>query len=264
MEFTDQLNRTIYLEGIPQRIISLVPSQTEFLFDLGLKEEIVGITKFCIHPEDRFRSTEKIGGTKMLNIEKIRLLKPDLIIGNKEENERSQVEELMSEFNVWMSDIYTLEDAFQMMSQVGDLVGKTGEASHIVQDIRSEFRSCDLSFPGGNNRIAYFIWKGPYMLAGANTFIDHLLQMTGFRNISTELVSDSRYPEISPQQLQTLAPDYIFLSSEPYPFAEKHLEEFRKLCPSAKIKIVDGELFSWYGSRLRHSPRYFSSLMASL
>lgn len=109
-QFTDQMGRVVSINYPPRRILSLVPSQTELLFDLGLDREIVGITKFCIHPEDKFRTTAKVGGTKKLNLKKIRELKPDLIIGNKEENERDQIEELIGEFPVWMSDINVLKD----------------------------------------------------------------------------------------------------------------------------------------------------------
>ena len=110
MFFTDQLNNTIELTDLPKRVISLVPSQSELLWDLGLREELVGITKFCVHPKEMFHSITRIGGTKTLNITKIRELQPDIIIGNKEENDYSQIIELQKEFKVWMSDIYTLND----------------------------------------------------------------------------------------------------------------------------------------------------------
>ena len=120
MIFTDQLGRKLILEKIPQRIISLVPSQTELLFDLGLEEEVVGITKFCIHPDSWFHSKTRIGGTKQFDFEKIKSLQPDLIIGNKEENDKEQIEELMKNFTVWMSDIKTLADACKMICEIGE------------------------------------------------------------------------------------------------------------------------------------------------
>src|ERR1700741_1030662 len=122
MRFTDQMNREIELKGSPKRIISLVPSQTELLWHLGLREELVGITKFCVHPEEMFHTKPRVGGTKKFDLKKIAELKPDLIIGNKEENEQVQIEELMKQYPVWMSDITNLDQALDMISRVGALV----------------------------------------------------------------------------------------------------------------------------------------------
>jgi len=131
MQFEDQLGRAVQLDAVPKRIVSTVPSQSEFIFDLGLKEALVGITKFCIHPEEKWRSTERIGGTKNLNLDKIRALNPDLIIANKEENTRDQIEALAKEFPVWISDVKNLPEAFDMMTQVGLILDKEEEAQKI-------------------------------------------------------------------------------------------------------------------------------------
>lgn len=284
--FTDQMGRMITLGKTPKRIVSIVPSQTELLFDLGLRDEVVGITKFCIHPEEMFRTKPRVGGTKKLDLEKIRALQPDLIIGNKEENQREQVEELMKEFPVWMSDIYTLGDSLGMIRSVGELTNTQQRASEIINTIQKAFDQLknDLSSPlracpegpkesgaGGEVsplrtsnsklKVAYFIWKDPYMIAGSNTFIDHLLHVCGFKNAFRDIV---RYPTVTEDNICNASPDLIFLSSEPYPFKEKHVEAFRALSPSAKIMIVDGEMFSWYGSRLQHAPAYFSSLIKEI
>jgi len=256
--FTDQLNQQIHLPGIPKRIISIVPSQTELLFYLGLDEEIVGITKFCIHPTDKFKSVEKIGGTKQLDIEKIKVLKPDLIIANKEENERSQVEELMNLFPVWISDISNLDEAKDMIERVGELVGKGDEARLLSNQISEQFNLITLRPP--NLRTVYFIWRKPYMVAGVNTFIDNMLQHCGLINAFEQ----DRYPEIDVIRLIESNPDVILLSSEPYPFKEKHIVELKALVPNAIIKLVDGEMFSWYGSRLLFAPTYFERLLIEL
>lgn len=124
MIFKDQLGQHIELTQIPKRIISLVPSQSELLWDLGLRDELIGITKFCIRPNEMFKFKDRVGGTKTLDIQKIRSLKPDLIIGNKEENEYGQIKELQNEFPIWMSDIYNLKDAYKMISDIGELVHK--------------------------------------------------------------------------------------------------------------------------------------------
>lgn len=252
--FTDQMGRLISFPYPPQRIISLVPSQTELLFDLGLDTEIIGITKFCIHPREKFKGSTKIGGTKMLDLRKIRELKPDLIIGNKEENDRAQIEELMKEFPVWMSDIQVLSEAIDMIRQIGELTGRLEKAIVIADDVNEQFLK--LKKIHKPYRTAYFIWKDPYMLAGKQTFIDDILSRGGFENA----ISEDRYPEISVDQLKKLNPECIFLSSEPYPFKDEHVKEIKSICPDARVSIVDGEMFSWYGSRLLLSPAYLRSL----
>lgn len=257
-EHTDQMGRTIRLERRPLRIISLVPSQTELLFDLGLDEQVIAITKFCIHPAEKFKSTRKIGGTKKLDLALIRELQPDLIIGNKEENEESQILELMRSFPVWMSDIHNLEEALDMIRKLGALIAEPGPAERMATRIAENFAGLSAEPPAGKpSTVAYFIWKDPYMVAGKNTFIDAMLGCCGLINVFAE----SRYPQVSPEQLCEANPAHIFLSSEPYPFNEKHMAFFRDLCPEASVKIVDGELFSWYGSRLQHSPAYFKGIM---
>ncbi|TDQ08356.1 ABC transporter substrate-binding protein [Pedobacter metabolipauper] len=260
--FTDQLNRTITINYPPQRIISLVPSQTELLFDLGLDQEIIGLTKFCIHPIEKFASRTKVGGTKKLNIELIRSLKPDLIIGNREENEKGQIELLMTEFPVWMSDIYELEDAKQTIQQIGELVDRGPEASYLNHLISAGFADLQTLAVQNhiNQKVAYLIWRNPYMLAGKDTFINHILSLNGLQNV----VKESRYPEIELEQLEILKPELIFLSSEPYPFNEKHMLEIQEVLPDAKIMLVDGEMFSWYGSRLVKAVQYLFQLQNEL
>lgn len=260
--FTDQLNRSIEISYPPKRIISLVPSQTELLFDLGLDQEIVGLTRFCIHPIEKFAVRTKVGGTKKLNIDLIRSLKPDLIIGNKEENEQGQIEELMTEFPVWMSDIYTLEDAKQTITQIGELVERQPEAAYLNFLINAGFVDLQtLALQQGiDKRVAYLIWREPYMLAGKDTFIDDVLTINGLRNV----ISLPRYPELDLAELKNLKPDLIFLSSEPYPFKEKHMDEIRDAVPTAKVMLVDGEMFSWYGSRLVKAVQYLFQLQKEI
>ena len=256
--YYDQLGREVFLPGTPKRIISVVPSQTELLFYLGLNDEVIGITKFCIHPADKFKSTTKIGGTKQLDLARIKLLKPDLIIANKEENEREQLEGLMQHFPVWISDIYDLADALEMIERVGELVSRKKEAGELSNSINRSFNS--FNSPLRNLRVAYFIWRKPYMVAGKNTFIDSMLQKCGLIN-AFEL---ERYPEVDAEMLIEAKPDIILLSSEPYPFKEKHIAELKAIVPSAIIELVDGEMFSWYGSRLLEAPGYFDDLVKNL
>lgn len=252
------MNRTIRLEAFPRRIVSLVPSQTEYLYDLGLENEVVGITKFCIHPESWFRSKTRIGGTKTVNIEKVRSLLPDLIIANKEENTQSDIEALEKIAPVWISDIFTLEDSLQMMQEVGKLCNREQEATLLIKEITEGFDQLkNSSLPAHKTRKAlYLIWKDPYLAAAENTFIDDMLQHCGFENF---LASETRYPEWVPDSAN--APDIILLSSEPYPFKEKHIAELQEIYPKTRILLVDGEMFSWYGSRLKLSPGYFEEII---
>jgi len=256
--YIDQMNRAVDIPFTPKKIISIVPSQTELLFDLGLGEEIIGITKFCVHPIDKIKRKPKIGGTKALNIKLIKELKPDLIIGNKEENEKDQIEELMQIFPVWMSDIADLEGAVDMISRVGKLVGREEKATQLTLSIISSFN--DLKFKSFSLKAAYLIWRKPFIVAGKGTFIDDMLKRCGLTN-AFEL---ERYPEVFPAQIVEANPDVVLLSSEPYPFKERHIAEFRALVPHANIQLVDGEVFSWYGSRLLQAPEYFKQLIASL
>lgn len=294
---TDQTGHLLNLSQLPRRIISLVPSQTELLYDLGLDEEVVGITKFCVHPEKWFHSKTRIGGTKKLDFTKIRSLQPDLIIANKEENEKEQVEALMEEFPVWVSDIHTLADALAMIRSVGEITGREKNADGLIQRINREFRELqdDLRIIRSGSRTslqppltAYFIWCNPWMVAGGDTFISEMMQLSGFKNGFEAL---SRYPEVmirpsfptgnpslpatggeelSKHDLNgSFAPSrrllsdcqLFLLSSEPYPFKEIHKAELQALFPSARILFADGEIFSWYGSRLVHAPGYLKQLL---
>jgi ABC-type Fe3+-hydroxamate transport system substrate-binding protein len=254
--FIDQMNRRVEVPFPPKRIVSLVPSQTELLYYLGLENEVVGQTLFCIHPTEFHKTKPRIGGTKKLNIQKIRELKPDLIIGNKEENEQSQVEELMKEFPIWMSDIQNLDQALDMIQKIGELCHKESEAFQLVQDINLGFKNLVQTKPKKNG--VYLIWREPWMAAGKNTFINDILQRIQIQNLAETI--DGRYPQITTEWLRLVQPETILLSSEPYPFKEIHLEELRQICPQAQIQLVDGELFSWYGSRLLLSAGYLATL----
>jgi ABC-type Fe3+-hydroxamate transport system substrate-binding protein len=178
---TDQMQRTLQVPDEPKRIVSLVPSQTELLYALGLDEEVVGQTLFCIHPADKHQSKPRIGGTKKLKLDKIRELQPDLIIGNKEENERSQIEELEKEFPVWMSDIHQLNDALEMIKRVGDLTGKTPEATQISEAIHKQFQ--ELKTSAMPLHVLYLIWRDPFMAAANDTFIGSMITAAGWENV---------------------------------------------------------------------------------
>ncbi len=259
MTTSDQLGNTFQIPFPPKRIISLVPSQTEFLFDLGLENAIVGITKFCIHPAQKGKDILKIGGTKNFHTEKIKSLHPDLIIGNKEENDLERILELQKHFPVWMSDIETLEDAYAMMKEVSRITDRTENGDALLKKIQDGFQKYQPV--QHTKRVAYLIWQDPMMAVAGNTFIDHMLYQLGVENV---FKNQTRYPETTSEQLSELQPEYIFLSSEPYPFRQKHVDEFEAKFPNTKVIIVDGEMFSWYGSRLQFVPAYFSNLQNRL
>lgn len=261
ISFCDQIGRSIELKELPRRIISLVPSQTELLFNLGLDEEVVGITKFCVHPQQWFKSKTRIGGTKSVKPALIKELGPDLIIANKEENTKEQVDALRDLAPVYTSDISTLNDALIMIRQIGIITGKEPAAEKIIHTIREGF--ADLSPNSGHQktRTAYLIWRNPYMSVGGDTFIHDMLTRCGFQNV---FAGQTRYPETSIEELASKNTTLILLSSEPYPFREQHIAEIRQSLPQVSIGLVDGEMFSWYGSRLQQAPAYFTSLLQKL
>jgi ABC-type Fe3+-hydroxamate transport system substrate-binding protein len=257
--YIDQLGREIELPGIPRRIISLVPSITELLYSLELSEQVVGITKFCVHPENWFRQKTRVGGTKTVKADIVHQLQPDLILANKEENVKEQIDALAKQYPVWVSDVNNLNDALKMIHQTGIITGNTAKASSLVNNITAAFE--ELSTERSALRTAYLIWRDPYMTIGGDTFIHHMLDRCGLQNV---FESSTRYPTITIEQLQTANCQLLLLSSEPFPFKQKHIDELQPLLPNTKIVLVDGELFSWYGSRLLHAPAYFTGLLNQL
>ena len=236
------MGREVHFHFPPTRIVSLVPSQTEFLIDIGAP--VTGRTKFCIHPQNSVTNIPIIGGTKKFQLDKIRKLNPDLIIGNKEENDKDGIAALEKILPVWMSDIASLDDAFTMMETIGSICNLTNASRTLVTECTQAVRKVKAA---GSGQVIYLIWQNPWMAAGKNTFIDHLLTHLGYENA----VTHGRYPKLTNEQIQSLDPDYIFFSSEPYPFKETHLKKAENQWPKAICRLVDGELYSWYGSRLR-------------
>lgn len=244
------------------KIISLVPSLTELLFDLGLENQIVGVTRFCIHPIQKTKKIQKIGGTKTVKIDRVIGLNPDLIIANKEENSKSDIEKLQKHCNVWVTDIYTLNDALNVIKELGIRAKCESSANQLIHAIKFNFSKLKTKVKESSKTFAYLIWQDPIMLAGRNNFINEMTKEIGLTNILID--ENSRYPEQTKENLVLLKPDYIFLSSEPFPFQEKHIETYNKLLPKSKVILVDGEMFSWYGSRMKLAPKYFEKLLDEL
>lgn len=234
-------------------IVSLVPSITKTLFDFGLSaKEIAGRTKFCIHPAAAVYEIPVIGGTKNIHIEKIKALKPDLIIANKEENVKEQAEALMKDFNVWVTDIKNMEDNRQFITDLGSVLGKENRAAEFNSELDAIFEQPSV-LPG--KKAAYLIWQNPLMTVGGDTFIHDILVRTGFENIFGHR---TRYPEIGVQELA--GAEYILLSTEPYPFRDQHVKEFGKKFPESKITLADGEAFSWFGTHLLQCKPTYNTL----
>lgn len=243
------------------RIISVVPSLTELLFDLGLEKELVGITRFCIHPKDQVKKITKVGGTKSLKLERISDLQPDIIIANKEENAQADIEYLQQHFNVLLTDIFTLDEALESILEIGKQTKVLSQAQQLVKEIKVEFDQLK-PFTRPQNKVGYFIWENPMMISGRLTFINDILEKLGFENMDSDL--ESRYPEVNEEQILRLKPDFLFLSSEPFPFKEKQKLIFEQRFPNTRVVLVDGEMFSWYGSRLKLAPVYFNELIKEL
>lgn len=254
--FIDQLGREVALANFPpKRIVSLVPSQTELLAALGLDEEVVGVTKFCIYPKSWAKSKTKIGGTKDAKIDRILALKPDLIIANKEENERGTLELLRQFCPVWISDVRSVDAALDLIQQLGQLTNRTAAANNLHAAIQASFLAMKPLLAG--KRVLYAIWRDPWMFAGKDTFIGDVLQRLGAVNALDE--TKNRYPALSVEAIIALKPDMMLLSSEPFPFKKKHVEELQQLGIQTDAKIVDGTFFSWYGSRLLGTVAYLDA-----
>ncbi|WP_124979831.1 ABC transporter substrate-binding protein [Nonlabens xiamenensis] len=267
----DQMGRIIALDKMPQRIISLVPSQTELLIDLGLRDRLVGITRYCVHPNNLTEEITVVGGTKKTVNSRILDLQPDLIIANKEENTAETVSFCDQIAPTYVSDIDDLEQALDMIKDLGTLTGSSFKAKSVARKIRSAFNRMPVF--DRPKKAVYLIWKDPYMSIGQSTFINDMLQKAGFENLTSKL---SRYPSLQIEDIIALQPEVVLLSSEPYPFTESDAGELREAflkAPSQhpvqpnlvpEFKIVDGEMFSWYGSRLLKAPDYFIRLQQGL
>lgn len=249
----DQLgDRHLYVEK-PRRIVCLVPSITELLCDIGLEDWIIGCTKFCVHPEDLRKKKVIVGGTKKVNIQKVIELQPDIVIANKEENTKEDIEALRSLTSVWVSDVDSVDRSYDMIRSMGELFA----VAKSVDDIIGSSRSTLAYVSTGVKRVAYLIWQSPYMTIGGDTYIHDMLRVSGYKNVFGE---SQRYPEVTIEEIKRRRPEVIFLSSEPYPFKEKHVDELKHYLTDIPIVLVDGEYFSWYGSRIIHCKDYISQL----
>lgn len=253
---------TCWLGGRPSpapvpRIVSLVPSLSELLYDLGLEAEVVGITKFCVRPQHWRRAKTIVGGTKAIKADRILTLQPHWVLANREENVREQIEALSRHVPVLLTDVVTVDDALEVITTVAEITGRQQQGRELCHTIRQQMlRLAGLPLRSA----AYLIWHRPTMAAGGDTFIHNMLQQAGFVNVFS---SRPRYPECSEADLRHANPDWLLLASEPFPFSEKHLPFYRAILPQAKWLFVDGQMFSWYGSRMQHFADYVLGLRAT-
>ncbi|MBD7908963.1 ABC transporter substrate-binding protein [Sporosarcina gallistercoris] len=252
----DALGRTVTYTYPPKRIVSLCPGITDTLFALELQEEVVGRTRFCIHPSPAVLTVEAVAGTKDIKLDAILQLKPDLIIAEKEENTREIVEALEQHLPVYVAEVQCVQEAYQMIEDIGDVTDRRDQALNLITEIQEGFHSLQGLTSGS---AMYVIWKKPYMVAGRTTYIDSLLETLGFSNPSK--VFPGRYPELTTHDFQSANPDLVLLASEPYPFKEKHMPEFQDILPHATILPIDGEMF-WYGPRMLDAASYFKERLS--
>ncbi len=257
----DQLNRDIQLDKIPQKIVSLVPSQTELLSYLGLEDKIVGVTKFCVYPSRLRKEKKVVGGTKTVQFDTIRDLNPDIILCNKEENTQEMVRELQKIAPVHVSEINNFEDSLELIAMYGELFQCVEKSAELIVNLKSEKEKFQAQIPEKGLKVAYLIWKNPWMAAGGNTFINSMLKLNGLKNVFES--NTDRYPQTTLRKLKLLKPDLILLSSEPYPFKRIHVQEIKEVC-NVPILQVNGEFFSWYGSRSLPAFGYFEDFQKQL
>ncbi len=240
------------LAGPPQRIISLVPSLTETLVDLGVEDRIVGLTKFCIHPDHLRRERTRVGGTKGVRVDVILDLQPDLVIANIEENDAQDIMALeIAGVPCWVCNVRTVERAFRLLADLGELVGAAERGREMEAEARRIWESGRETAPSLDLRIAYAVWRNPWMWAGSDAYIQSVLRWWGW----SPWPEDTRYPELDLDAVRQAGVDEVFLPSEPFPFKAAHKAE----CEGLDARLVDGEMFSWYGSRMLHVPRYIAS-----
>ena len=243
-------------EHLFTRIVSTVPSITELLYDLGMEDNVVGITKFCVHPKNWCKTKQRVGGTKNLNQTAIKALAPTLIIANKEENLKEEIEALPAFCPVLVTDIVELEDIYTLI----DTLTFSTQSNLIASKVKTNIAKGITVTPIKQQLdVLYLIWKEPYMSVGTDTYIHSMLNYVGLKNVITQHTQKTRYPEVSVEDILNLQPKLILLSSEPFPFKQRHIDEIEKQCNIPTLK-VDGEMFSWYGSRLQFFNNHWKAL----
>ncbi len=253
----------LYFLGKPIRfkegkIVSLVPSLTELLYYLGLGEFVVGVTRYCIHPPEALFKSTVLAGTKNFSVKELLATGAHWVLTNREENPKDRVEKIIDHLPVVLTEINKPDDLIPLLHWLSK---QYPQCKPIAQTLEQSIIGLPNELGGlGNGRVLYLIWNKPIMAVGGDTFISTMLNMAGYKNATGHL---KRYPAIEPQQLISFKPDFLFLSSEPYPFKDEHIAYFKSLLPETQVLLVDGEPFSWYGNRVLNLPAYLKTLHLS-
>jgi ABC-type Fe3+-hydroxamate transport system substrate-binding protein len=255
IQIKDQIGSLLTFKQAPLRIVSLVPSISELLWDLELENELVGVTKFCIHPVNLRKEKITVGGTKNVKISRVLELQPDLVIANLEENTKQEIEELQQQVPTFVSDISTIDDMIAFIQLIGNLCNRQSATTEVIRKLSNTI--AELPKKEEKKSAIYLIWNKPFMSIGGDTFISHMMEKVGYVNC---LQQEERYPVLTADDIRKIAPEELLLSSEPYPFNEKHRDQLQEQFPNIKVKCVDGEAFSWYGSRLYKVKDYLHSI----
>lgn len=251
------------IEEPPRRIVSLVPSITEWLFAIGAGNSVVGVTEYCIHPAEGVRGRVRIGGTKNPRIDEIVALEPDLVIANREENRKRDVERLRERgLRVLVGYPRSVRGALDELEAIARITRCESAARRLtdaVREIRDRLSKRRLH---ARPRVAALVWKKPYITVNGDTFAHDMIVQSGGANPFAD--RPDRYPRIHESDLTAASPDVILLPTEPYAFGERDRAELLSLdCPAARrgcIHVVEGELLTWYGPRMARALETFSQL----
>ena len=248
------------------RIVSLCPSLTELVFDLGKGDDIVGRTKFCVHPAERVTAVESVGGTKNPKVDRILALKPDLVLMNEEENRVEDARALEAGgLAVHVSMPRTARETAEMVRSIASAVQAAARGESIARDIEARAARVREGAVGRRPlRYAYLIWREPWMTVSDDTFIAELLGMAGGENVFGE--ATDRYPTVTLDDLAREAPRVVLLPNEPFPFQTRHVVELTAALgwDESRFQLVDGELLSWHGSRTPRGIDYAEQVITSV
>jgi ABC-type Fe3+-hydroxamate transport system substrate-binding protein len=231
------------------RIVSLVPSITELLCDLGLGSAIVGRTGFCIHPRETVRAIPKVGGTKDIDLEKLRALSPTHVVLNVDENRKEDARTL-AEFVPTLVVTHPLapRDNLALYRLMGGIFGRERRAEDLCRRFEAEYAALEGAARAFSpEKVLYLIWKKPWITVSRDTYVSRMLDLVKWETVPEK--ADGRYPRISLEDKGFVEARTVLLSSEPYRFRDSHLAEVRALLPGRNVALIDGEMTAWYGSR---------------
>jgi ABC-type Fe3+-hydroxamate transport system substrate-binding protein len=248
-----------------QRIVSLVPSLTEALFELGLGPRVVGVSDWCVHPAAEVARVPKVGGTKNPSIPRVLELAPDLVIANREENRERDVERLRAAgVPVWVTYPRTVAEGVALVRELAALGAPPERAQPLVRELESAVERARAAAPTHPTRVFCAIWKRPWMAVGADTYADDLLALCGGANVFRDR-PERRYPIVSDAEIAAARPEVILLPDEPYAFGPRDAAELAALGTPAgaagRIHCIDGTLISWYGPRIARAVAEVGALL---